>query len=130
MDDQGGLVQRTKEKRLAYRRSHFSAPYGFKRPLIRQSKEKRHTLRYVFFLGGRSGTLAFSGAPRSTIINCRLCRRLFRSRAIMTAKRSLPFTAPTLESLLKNDTKKYEGIIAIPSYFWWTIRDSNPGPTD
>ncbi len=44
--------------------------------------QKKHPCR-VFFFGGDKGTCAFSGAPRSAIINCRLCRRPYRKSCVM-----------------------------------------------
>ena len=64
------------------------------------SKNRRHPKGYRLFFGADDGICAFSGAPRSDVINVVLCRQLLYSRTTQGKAFCSRKTAPTLKSHL------------------------------
>ena len=73
--------------------------------------------------GFRDGTCAFSGAPRSAIINCRLCRqavflfKLLKAKRFAPTKRLPPSSPPVGSQYKQNSTA------LVLFCLWWRQRD-------
>ena len=73
--------------------------------------KKINTRKGAYFFGGDKGTCAFSGAPRSAIINCRLCRQVLCGLFFGVAKRfALAKRLPPSSPFVKSEYQKKQGL--------------------
>ena len=83
---------------------------------------------YLFLHGAGRGILAFSGAPRSDVINVVLCRQVFHNPSFVRQSVLLPQNG----SHPRSPSQAVESKTAVPPMvirlFWSRRRGSNPRP--